>query len=73
MVARPETTQDQIITLSPEEARQAFDAEARRSLGMSGDEFIARWQAGAFPDPEDPNVVWVASLLFLVDRAGSGA
>ena len=33
-----------------EEARAVFDAEARRLVGMSGEEFLGRYDAGEFND-----------------------
>lgn len=51
----------------PAEMRLAFDAEARRSIGMSGDEFIRRWDAGEFPanadDGERPEIMRMALLI----------
>jgi hypothetical protein len=45
-----------------------LDRQARRYLGISGEEFIAAWRAGEFAGPESdrPEVVRVASLLPLV-------
>ena len=42
--------QDSIIFMDPEEGRAQFDALARRLIGISGDEFIRRWDAGAYRD-----------------------
>lgn len=53
--------------LTPEEGRAIFDEAARRRLGMSGDEFIRRWEAGEFDEgPERLDVMHVAMLLPLV-------
>jgi hypothetical protein len=41
-------TERGIRWLSDEEARASFDAEARRVMGMSGDEFLRRYDAGEF-------------------------
>ena len=56
--------------LTPEEAREAFDRIARRELGMSGEEFLRRWDAGEFrDDPEErPGLEEVVMLLPLVGR-----
>ena len=48
--------------LTREEGRRLFDEHARRFLGMSGDEFQRRYQAGEL-DPDDDNVLRVALLL----------
>ena len=34
--------------LSPEEGRRQFEAAVRRCLGISGDEFIRRYEAGEY-------------------------
>ena len=46
-----------VVELTPEEVEREFDAEARRTLGMSGDEFRARWLRGEFAD-QDTGPVW---------------
>lgn len=33
---------------SEEEGRRLFDFQARKALGISGDEFIVRWDAGEY-------------------------
>ena len=40
----------QTVELSRAEARVMFDRVARRELGMSGDEFLKRLDAGDLPD-----------------------
>jgi hypothetical protein len=37
-----------IDEISDEEARAYFDAQARRLLGVSGDEFLDRYEAGEY-------------------------
>lgn len=53
--------------LAADEGRELFDRQARRLLGMSGEDFIHRWDAGeftaAYDDPDHPEVMEVASLL----------
>jgi hypothetical protein len=49
--------------LTPEEAWDSFDDAARRYLGMSGETFIATWDAGGFgEDPDQPALIRVAML-----------
>ncbi|MGH2534959.1 MAG: hypothetical protein ACRDJW_22085 [Thermomicrobiales bacterium] len=44
----------EIIYVSPEEGRQMFDDAAREWVGMSGEEFIRRWETGEFETiPDD--------------------
>ena len=53
-----------IQELSDEEGRELFDLQARRYLGMSGEEFVLRWEAGEFNEGrENPAVVRLAMLL----------
>jgi hypothetical protein len=56
--------------LSDEEARAEFEAQARSRLGISGDEFLRRWDAGeyrnVFDDEDHLGVLLVASLIPLV-------
>ncbi len=37
-----------------EQGRKMFDRQARKYFKMSGKEFIRRWEAGEFGDPENP-------------------
>jgi hypothetical protein len=38
-----------------EEAREIFDREAQKLLGISGDEFLRRWDSGEYgPIPDTP-------------------
>ncbi len=49
------------------EGRAIFDEAARCHLGMSGDEFLRRWDAGEFADdPDRPEVIDVAMMIPLV-------
>jgi len=49
--------------LSAAEERRILDRAARRYLGISGRDFLRKWRAGAFKDPDvDPAVRWVAFL-----------
>ena len=46
---------DGIHFLNPEEGRELFDREARRLFGISGDEFLRRWDSGEYgPIPDTP-------------------
>jgi hypothetical protein len=50
--AKP-TTNGAAPEMSQEEGRAMIDRQAHRYLDMSGEEFIRRWDAGAFGDPDD--------------------
>ena len=50
--------------LTREEGLRLLDDNARRYLGMSGEEFVRAWYGGVFDDdPDRPEVMRVASLL----------
>jgi len=50
----PPEEEPDVIELTPEEGRAYFDREARRLVGMSGEEFLRRWDAGEFqPVPDE--------------------
>lgn len=58
------TVHDVAEELSIEHGRQLLDEAARRYLNMTGDEFIASWDAGLFGDRVDTlPVMQVAGLL----------
>lgn len=53
--------------MSHEESFSFFNAAARRYLGISGDEFLRRWDAGEFKGPEfDTRATMVAMLIPMV-------
>lgn len=66
MATNDRTLVPAVRELTDDEARVEFDRQARRRLHISGDEFLRRWDTGGFPDTEDFNVSWVASLIPLV-------
>jgi hypothetical protein len=48
--------------LTAEEARAVFDERAQRLVGMGGEEFRRRWEAGEL-DPDDDRVLRLVMLL----------
>lgn len=46
-----------------EEGARLFDDVARRFLGMSGPDFLSRWDAGAFRGDDRNEVYHVAMLI----------
>jgi hypothetical protein len=51
--------------LTNEEFREIFDREAHLKLGISGEEFVQRWNRGEYPDwdPELANLVMMLPFL----------
>lgn len=49
--------------LTRREGRKLLDREAKRNLGISGDEFMRKWDAKKFKDPDRPEIMRVAFLL----------
>jgi hypothetical protein len=51
--------------VSEQEGFTLLDAQAQARLGISGDEFLRRWDAGEYDGPENdrPEVVKVAMLI----------
>ena len=56
-MAEPALDQDAVDDgddhLSPEQMWAIFEAESRRTLGISGEEFLRRWDAGDYDGDED--------------------
>lgn len=60
-----------IKVLSPEEGIVYFDRRSRELVGMSGDEFLRRWDAGEFrPVPDTPESRNLGRLVMLMPFAG---
>jgi hypothetical protein len=61
-----ETTEN-IQWLTPDEGREFFDRQARRLLGISGEDFLRGWDAGEYDaiadDPDHPEVMRLAMLI----------
>ena len=64
MVTAARTQRGQVRMLDRDEWMTLVDRVARRELGISGEEFIRRWEAGEYGDPDErPEVMRVAMLL----------
>jgi len=61
-----------VYFVTPEEGREIFDHQATELLGMSGEEFLRRWDAGEFVDvfegPDHLKLVDMYLMLPLVRR-----
>lgn len=59
-----------IEVLSSEEGYDLFDRKAREELGMSGEEFLQRWDAGQFrPVPDTLEGRKVGQLVMMLPFA----
>jgi hypothetical protein len=61
----------QVVEMSVDEVRALFDKEARRIMGISGEEFIRRYDAGEFdnvPDDVDYIEFWPLTMWISVVR-----
>lgn len=54
--------------VSQHEGAVILDRQARKYLGMSGNEFVQRYRAGKIEDLESTNVARVAMLIPLAER-----
>lgn len=53
-VTAKQTTQESDVLLTPEQSWERFDQQVRALMdGMTGDEFIRRWDAGEFREIAD--------------------
>jgi hypothetical protein len=58
-----------VRVLTHEEAIAHFDEQARHWLGMSGEEFLRRWDAGDYAGREDDNVaIRIMAMLIPIAR-----
>jgi hypothetical protein len=66
MAVAPERANSDIRFLEEDEGRAFFDALARRLMGMSGEEFLRRYNADEFNDVlNDPEHRGVMKLVML--------
>lgn len=49
--------------LTRKEGKKLLDRQAKQNLNMSGEEFMRKWDAKEFEDPDRPEVMRVAFLL----------
>ncbi len=54
-----------VLELTPEEARAVFDRKARRLLGISGEEFVRRWEAGEYCGDEETDEARLTNRLVM--------
>jgi len=53
----------EVVEATREEGKEMLDSAAREVLNISGDEFLARWDAGEFQDSDDPAITRVVMLI----------
>jgi hypothetical protein len=53
----------EVAEATREEGREMLDRAAREVLNLTGEEFLARWDAGDYRDADDPAITRVAMLI----------
>jgi hypothetical protein len=53
----------EVVEVTREEGHVMLDRAAREALSISGDEFLAKWDAGEYENTDDPAVTPVAMLI----------
>ncbi|MBK5218385.1 MAG: hypothetical protein JJE35_01165 [Thermoleophilia bacterium] len=61
-MATKTNTDIEVRELDREAGQELLDEQARKFLGISGPEFLRRWQAGEIDADSDPDVMRVAML-----------
>ena len=51
------------VEATPEEGRELFERAAREVLNISGEDFLAKWDAGEYKGSDDPAITRVAMLI----------
>jgi hypothetical protein len=70
MSAQPQTDPE---VMTDEEAVALFDALARELLGISGKEFLQRFDAGEYAGRDEPGIIDLVILLPLARRTNGVA
>ena len=64
MTALTDDIDVEVRELIVEEGRAFFDEQARKRLGISGEEFIEGWRSGKYrTEEENTDVTWLEMLL----------
>jgi hypothetical protein len=59
-----------IVWIDEAELRRLFDRRVREELGISGDEFVARWQAGDYAEIwDDADHLRIGNLAAMIGLA----
>lgn len=66
-VAENAGDREHVRYLTDDEGKHLFDEAVRREMGISGEEFLRRWDAGEWRD--DPDHEPIMGLLFLMPFA----
>lgn len=53
----------EVKQLGEQEASEVFDGIARRELGLTGPEFLRRWDAGAYEDTDVDDVDGLSEVV----------
>lgn len=53
----------EVVEATQQEGQEMLDRAAQEVLGISGEEFLARWDAGEYAHSDDPAITRVAMLI----------
>lgn len=70
MAVTPEHANETVRFLDDDESRQFFDRQARRLIGMGGEEFLRRLDAGEFEDVADDRTRHAVMKLKMLSSFG---
>jgi hypothetical protein len=60
----------EVSYVTPEEGRRMFDEAARKWMGISGEEFIRRWEAGEYWGiADEPGNFHIGDLISMIPLA----
>ncbi|MBA3416560.1 MAG: hypothetical protein H0U10_15170 [Chloroflexia bacterium] len=55
----------EVLEITADEAHAIFDRKARRLLGISGDEFVRRWEGGDYCGDEETDEARLTNRLVM--------
>jgi hypothetical protein len=70
MTLAPKRVDTDIRFLDDAESREHFDRQAQRLLGISGEEFLRRYDAGEYASPKDDRELRAVMKLAMLEPFG---
>jgi hypothetical protein len=63
----------EVDVIDEAEGKRLVDEKARKVLGISGEEFVRRWEAGEIPDPDRTEVIAIYMMLPFMKQSPNGS